>query len=236
MNIIIFQPTWNLVLIVKNEYEGQYWKYNLNGSPVDYTNHYAILKSVHNNLNKLKFINDAALFPYTENVALTNIYNIYLLIQQLLARMLPFLFENKFTRLRKNHIYLKIAEQEHVCSDEAIHAATHKRLVVVNLMKQNDMEAWKEYENTMSKYLSQVGTKVISMGDADSFYWTQVSLMSYTSRTKFCEMIMSKEVITDALPLRYKGLNDSQTYITFQIMECSEIFRGCRPVDGYRTL
>ena len=49
------------------------------------------------------------------------------------------------------------------------------------------------------------------------------------------KLIMSKEVITDALPSRHKGLNDSQTYITFQIMECNEVFRGCRPVDGYRT-
>ena len=48
-------------------------------------------------------------------------------------------------------------------------------------------------------------------------------------------MMMSKEVITYAMPSRHRAVNESQTYTTFQIMECHPIFRGCRPVDGYRT-
>ena len=230
-----------MVVIVENDYGGDYSKLHWNGTPTDYSDHYAHLKKTYDDIKRLDFVNDAALFPYTENVALRNIYNGYLFIQQLIAYAMPFMFDNQLTKLRKNHfysekIYLKIAEQESVCSDEAIHAATHKRLVVVNIIKLKDSDAWREYEETMSKFLPSIDTRYISFGAADSFHWSKISLMSYASRTKFCEMIMSNEVITAALPLRRKGVNESQTYTTFQILECHPIFRGCRPVDGYRTL
>ena len=105
----------------------------------------------------------------------------------------------------------------------------------MNIIKLKDVEAWEKYGDELSKYLPSIEAKYISFGTADSFYWSQISLMSYASRTKFCEMIMSKEVITAALPMRHRGVNDSQTYTTFQIWECHPIFRGCRPVDGYKT-
>ena len=233
--INIFQTKWNLVLIVKNKYTGDYSKFNWNGVPTDYTRHYEMLKRVHINIKKLDFINEVALFPYTENIVITQMYNVYLYMQQRITYTLPSVFKNKLTKLRKHHIYPKMAEQENVCSDEAIEAATHKRLVVVNILKIKDMKAWQEYGNMMWKYLSNVDTKYVSIGGADSYYWSEVSLISYESRTKFCEMIMSREVRRSALPLRHKGENESQTYTTFQIMECHPIFRGCRPVDGYRT-
>ena len=190
---------------------------------------------VYNNLKRLHFVTDAAVFPYTENVALRNLYNILLIFQKLISSSIPFIYQHKFSKLRRHHIYLKLAEQENVCSDQAIHAATHKRLVVINIIKLRDAEAWEAYENELSKYLPSIDAKYVSFGAADSFYWSQISLMSYASRTKFCEMIMSKEVITSALPLRHRGVNESETYTTFQILECHPIFKGCRPVDGYKT-
>ena len=224
-----------MVLILRNEFEGSYSKLHWNGTPTDYSDQYAYLKGVHQSLRKFDFIKDAALFPYTENVALRNIYNTCLLFQNLITSAVPFILQNQLTKLKKNHIYLKLAEQESVCSDKAIHAATHKRLVVVNIIKLRDANAWQAYGDELSKYLPSIEAKYISFGPADSFYWSQILLMSYASRTKFCEMIMSKEVITAALPLRHRGVNESQTYTTFQILECHPVFRGCRPVDGYRT-
>ena len=222
-------------MIIENAYAGDYSKIQWNGDRTDYSDLYEYLKTTYEDIMRLNFINDAALFPYTENVALRNLYNILLFFQQLITKAFPWIFEKQLTRIRKNHIYLKIAEQESVCSDEAIHAATHKRLVVINLIKLKDMEAWREYENTISKYLPSLDTRYVSFGVADSLHWSEVSFISYSSRTKFCEMMMSKEVITYALPSRHKAVNESQTYTTFQIMECHPIFRGCRPVDGYRT-
>jgi hypothetical protein len=222
-------------LILRNEYEGSYSKFHWNGTRTDYGDQYAYLERVYQGLRRLDFINDAAMFPYTENVALRNIYNICLIFQQFLTSAVPFIFENKLTKLKKQHIYLKLAEQESVCSDKAIHAATHKRLVVINILKLRDAKAWQDYGDELSKYLPNIEAKYISFGAADSFYWSQISLMSYASRTKFCEMILSKEVITSALPLRHRGVNESQTYTTFQILECHPVFRGCRRVDEYKT-
>ena len=230
-----FQTKWNLVLIIRNEYDGDYSRSKWTGDRMDYSDHYESLNRTFEIITKLNFINDAALFPYTENVALRNFYNAYLFFQQLFSQALPWIFEKQLTRIRKNHIYLKIAEQESVCSDQAIHAATHKRLVMINIIKLKDMDAWNEYENALSKYLPSLDTKYISFGIADSFHWSEISFISYASRTKFCDMMMSKEVITYALPSRYRAVNESQTYTTFQILECHPIFRGCRPVDGYRT-
>lgn len=224
-----------MVLIIKNEYEGDYSKMNWKGDKMDYGDHYHSLNSAYEDITKLTFINDAALFPYTENVALTMFYNIYLFLQRMIIQALPWIFEPKLTRIRKNHIYLKIAEQESVCSDEAIHAATHKRLVMINIIKVKDMESWRDYENMISKYLPSLDTRYVSFGAADSFHWSEISFLSYASRSKYCEMMLSKEIITYALPSRYKAVNESQTYTTFQILECHPIFRGCRPVDGYRT-
>ena len=115
-------------MILRNEYEGSYSKLHWNGTPTDYSDQYAYFERVHQGLRKFDFINDAALFPYTENVAVRNIYNTGLIFQQLITSAVPFIFQNKLTKLKKNHIYLKLAEQESVCSDKAIHAATHKYL------------------------------------------------------------------------------------------------------------
>ena len=97
-------------------------------------------------------------------------------------------------------------------------------------MKQGDPKIYQEYEAAMFKFLPQIGTQIFSIGNADSDYWDQVLLVSYRSRAKFCEMALSEEVVA-VLPFKQKGLSDTHTYMSYQIIECSERINGCAPTD-----
>ena len=119
---------------------------------------------------------------------------------------------------------------EKLCGQESINAGGRKRMVMVNVMKVDDVDSWKKYENGMMKYLPQIGTQLFSRGVADSEYWDDVALVHYRSRAKFCEMAISEEVHAVA-PYKRKGLSNTHTYMTYQIIECSKRINGCAPTD-----
>ena len=121
---------------------------------------------------------------------------------------------------------------EKLCGQEAINAGGRKRMVMVNVMKVDDVESWKKYENGMMKYLPQIGTTLFSRGVADSEYWDDVALVHYRSRARFCEMAISEELKSeDVAHYKRKGLSNTHTYMTFQIIECNQRINGCAPTD-----
>ena len=119
---------------------------------------------------------------------------------------------------------------EMLCGKESVNAWGRKRMVMINVMKINDVESWNKYENGMFKYLPQIGTSLFSRGVADSEYWDDVALVHYRSRAKFCEMAISQEVF-EVAPYKWKGLSNTHTYMTYQIIQCSERINGCSPTD-----
>ena len=101
---------------------------------------------------------------------------------------------------------------------------------MINVMKLDDLESWKTYENAMLNYVAQIGTQLFSRGVADSEYWDDVALVWYRSRAKFCEMAISEETFKVA-PYKRKGLSDTHTYMTYQIVECNDRIGRCAPTD-----
>ena len=187
-----------------------------------------VLTKIRDEVMKFNFAKQVALFPYTENVSLTKFYNLYLSTIARLVNAFPSWLKVDFTKLKQESVNKELVEK--LCSQESINAGGRKRMVMINIMKLNDAEAWKNYENAMFKYLPQIGTQLFSRGEADSDYWNDIALVSYRSRAKFCEMGMSEEV-RSVIHFKHKGLSDTHTYMTYQIMECSERINGCAPTD-----
>ena len=73
--------------------------------------------------------------------------------------------------------------------------------------------------------------QLFSVGNADSDYWDEIGLMLYKSKTKFCEMATSEELLAVTHTYKQKGLPDTHTYMSYQIVECSERLKGCAPTD-----
>ena len=217
-----------MALIIKNDVDGRYGKlhpYQSGGNDELYDD---VLARIRKDLTAHDFIKQMQFFPYTENVSLTKFYNLYLTTMNWLATTYPDQFEIKFTDINTDKSDKEIAEK--LCGQQSIISGGRKRMVMVNVMKQKDAEAWAMYENAMLKYLPQVGTELFSRGAADSSYWDDIALVSYRSRAKFCEMALSEEVL-EALPFKHKGLLDTHTYMSYQIIECSEKINGCAPTD-----
>ena len=215
-----------MAFVVKNDIDGKHGKLSLyTGNDEVYDD---VLTKIREKLIKQGFAQQVALFPYTENVSLTKFYNWYLSTAERLANAFPAWFKINFTKLRKENVNAELVEQ--ICGQESINAGGRKRMVMISVMKQSDGEAWKKYENAMFKYVTQIGTQLFGRGDADSEYWDDVALVSYRSRAKFCEMALSEEVHA-VLPFKQKGLSDTHTYMTYQIIECSERINGCAPTD-----
>ena len=217
-----------MALIIKNDVDGRYGElhaYQSGGNDELYDD---VLARIREDLTAHDFIKQMQFFPYTENVSLTKFYNLYLTTMNWLATTYPDKFEIKFTDISNEKADKEIAEK--LCGQQSIIAGGRKRMVMLNVMKQKDAEAWEMYEKTMLKYLPQVGTELFSRGTVDSSYWDDIAVVSYRSRAKFCEMALSEEVL-EALPFKHKGLVDTHTYMSYQIIECSEKINGCAPTD-----
>ena len=187
-----------------------------------------VLTKIRKDLMVHDFIKQMQFFPYTENLSLTRFYNLYLTKLHWLATTFPDKFKTTFTNINTDKIDKEVSEK--LCSKESIIAGGRKRMIMINVMKQKDAEAWARYEKAMLNYLPQVGTKLLSRGTVDSSYWDDIALVSYRSRAKFCEMALSEEVL-EALPFKHKGLLDTHTYMSYQMIECSEKINGCAPTD-----
>ena len=188
-----------------------------------------VLSKTREQLLQHDFINQVAQFPYTENLSLTKLYNLGLSTVDWFATNFPSYFKINFTIIKKeDQVDHKLVEK--LCGQKAINAGGRKRMVMVNVMKVNDSESWKKYENAMMKYLPQIGTTIFSRGVADSEYWNDVALVTYRSRAKFCEMAISEEV-KEVAPYKQNGLSNTHTYMTYQIIECSKRINGCAPTD-----
>ena len=174
------------------------------------------------------FIKKAALFPYTENLSVTRFYNLYLSVSYWLSNKFPKYFKISFTPISEENPNKELINK--LCGKESIIAGGRKRMIMINVMKVADMESMNNYMNAMFKYLPQIGTQLFSRGVADSEYWDDVALVTYRSRAKFCDMAISEEV-SKAAPYKHKGLSDTHTYMTYQIIECNERINGCAPTD-----
>ena len=218
-----------MAFIIKNGIDGHHGKLRLhlgNDEILD-----DILSQTRQSLIKHEFINQVALFPYTENLSLTRLYNLYLYTIYWLGNNFPAQFKIKFTKINKE----KVDNEgkvliEKLCGQESIIAGGRKRMVMINVMKLKDLKAWKKYENAMLKYMPQIGTHLFSRGAPDSEYWDDIALVSYRSRAKFCEMGISEEV-GNVVQYKHKGLADTHTYMSYQIIECNERINGCAPTD-----
>ena len=190
-----------------------------------------VLSEIRKGLMEKDFIKNVALFPYTENLSITKFYNLYLSTTNWLSNKFPKYFKIPFTPILEEILEKSDKEiVEKLCGQNSINAGGRKRMVMINVMKVNDLESWKKYENDMFNYLPQIGTELFSRGVADSEYWDDVALVSYRSRAKFCEMAISEEVLK-AAPYKRKGLSDTHTYMTYQMVECNDRIKGCAPRD-----
>ena len=181
---------------------------------------------------KHEFIKQVALFPYTENLSITKFYNLYLFTINWLTNNFPAQFKLQFTKIDKKKVNDERQARliEKLCGQESIIAGGRKRMIMINVMKLKDSEEWKKYENEMLKFLPQIGTQFFSRGAPDSEYWDDIALVSYRSRAKFCKMAISEEV-RDVVQYKHKGLADTHTYMSYQIIECNERINGCAPTD-----
>ena len=187
-----------------------------------------VLMEIRKKIMEYDFISKAALFPFSENLSVTRLYNLYLYVANWLSIRFPNYFKTSFTPLSKENLDESLVEN--LCSTESIIAGGRKRMIMINVMKVDDPDAWKKYENAMFNFLPQIGTQLFSRGSADSEYWDDVALVGYRSRAKFCEMAISEEV-KNVAPYKRKGLSDTHTYITYQIIECNDRIKGCAPTD-----
>ena len=225
---IKFQRKWNLALIIKNDVNGKYGKLHAHQTGDNDELYDDVLTEIRKDLMAHDFIKQMQFFPYTENLSLTRFHNLYLTTMNWLITTYPDKFQIKFTDINIAKSDKKVVEK--LCGQKAIIAGGRKRMIMVNVMKQKDAEAWAKYENAMFKYLPQIGTELFSRGTADSSYWDDVALVSYRSRAKFCKMALSEELLK-VLPFKHKGLLDTHTYMSYQIIECSEKINGCAPTD-----
>ena len=211
---------------MNNEIDGQHGKLRLHSGNDEILDD--VLSKIREQLIQHDFINQVAVFPYTENLSLTRLYNLYLSTANWLAINIPAYFKINFTAIKKENMKSDLSEK--LCSQQSINAGGRKRMIMINVMKVHDSEAWKKYEFAMFKYLPQIGTELFTRGVADSEYWDDVALVSYRSRAKFCEMAFSEEVF-EVAPFKRKGLSNTHTYMTYQLMECNERINGCAPTD-----
>ena len=215
-------------MIIKNEVDGRFGKLHAYRSGDNDELYDEVLTKIRKDLMVHDFIKQMQFFPYTENLSLTRFYNLYLTKLHWLATTFPDKFKTTFTNINTDKIDKEVSEK--LCSKESIIAGGRKRMIMINVMKQKDAEAWARYEKAMLNYLPQVGTELLSRGTVDSSYWDDIALVSYRSRAKFCEMALSEEVL-EALPFKHKGLLDTHTYMSYQMIECSEKINGCAPTD-----
>ena len=221
------QSQWNLALIIKNEgQEGKHGSLRLHSGNDEILDD--VLSDIRKGLMEKDFINKIALFPYSENLSITRLYNLYLSMANWCSIKFPEFFKTSFTPVSDENLNKKLANK--LCSPESINAGGRKRMVMVNVMKLHDRESMKTYENAMMNYLPQIGTQLFSRGVADSEYWDDIALVSYRSRAKFCEMAISQEV-SKVADYKRKGLSDTHTYMTYQIIECNDQIKRCAPTD-----
>ena len=224
------QSQWNLALIIKNEGpEGKHGSLRLHSGNDEILDD--VLSDIRKGLMEKDFINKIALFPYSENLSITRLYNLCLSLANWGSVKFPRFFKTSFTPLseeQKEHSNKKLINK--LCSQDSINAGGRKRMTMINVMKLHDLESWKTYENAMMNYLPQIGTQLFSRGVADSEYWDDIALVSYRSRAKFCEMAISQETLKVA-DYKRKGLSDTHTYMTYQIIECNDQIKRCAPTD-----
>ena len=103
-----------------------------------------------------------------------------------------------------------------MCGDVEIKKGTMP-IIIVNLLKVENNDYWKLYQEVIQKILASIGTQIFSLGKPEADYWDQVAIVKYKNRLKLCEMLGSKE-FQEAVPNKRRGLSDTHTYCTVQII------------------
>ena len=187
----------------------------------------SVLGKINTNLMAHDFVMNAALIPYTEDYLWTGIQNAYISVMGTLAKTFPYFFEADFTKASPENMKGRIHEV--LCAKTKIDSAGDKKQLVIKIMKlREDANALNGYERIVSKFISQTEARIASMGDADSDYWDNVSIIAHKSRTNFCKIAMAKE-FQDGATLKKKAYQDTHTYIASKMLDCDEKNSALQP-------
>ena len=107
---------------------------------------------------------------------------------------------------------------DELCNDVSI--AKPRPVVMINIMKVKEEEAWKKYSKACSctlSFFSVIMSQILESGTPKSDYWDQFGLVQYDGRAGFCMMAMSKEY-HQVFREKVDGLEDTHTYLTRKIV------------------
>lgn len=164
------------------------------------------------NLRKFNFIKEFSVFPFTSNNIQITIFNTIFLIKGLLGDYFPS-FRAKFT---EDESPPEETLHDTICSEEKLQKITAD--VIVNILKIKDEESMEIYQSEIvGKMFPTIGTRIFTGGKPKSDYWDMIGLVKYKNRASLCRMVSSKE-FNEKLPYKQKGVDDSHTYLTKQIL------------------
>ena len=156
-----------------------------------------------------------SVFPYTSQETLLRLSNVMTYLREKLANILPSIFGFDLTELDDDLI--EIEEYDNLCSDIKKMKTHNIPIFIVNILKVGDNDAYIEHKGVIKQISPMIGSRMFSIGTPEAEYWDEISIVKYQTRTKLCEMLISKEY-QDDFPNSIKGIQDARMYSTVQII------------------